>query len=62
VLCYEMPAPSATPSPTLTCYTATPSPRPEATATPSPEAREQLLERLLVEGRFPSAVTEVLGE
>lgn len=68
VLCYTPPpptetrAPSATPSPTLTCYTATPSPNPQATATPAPESREQLLERLLVEGRFPSTVTEVLGE
>jgi hypothetical protein len=66
VLCYEMVAPTPTP----TCYTATAPPTELSTATPptSPlgtptptstvplEARRQLLEGLLADGRFPQQV------
>jgi hypothetical protein len=71
-LCYT-PTPSHTP-PTPTCYTPTimsptlplPSDTPTLSSTPTPvpappEARQQLLERLLSEGRFPEEIARKLN-
>lgn len=61
VLCYEVAPPTPEepmPTPTLLCYTATPSATP--TPTPVAEMPETLLERLLVEDRFPEAIADQL--
>jgi hypothetical protein len=68
--CYVPPPPTDTPAPLVTCYTApaptqTPTPftspiSPLPTPSPTPEARHQLLDRLLAEGRLPSEAARAL--
>ena len=67
--CYAPVPPTDTPTPFVTCYVAvpeTPTPTPTPftsplpTPTPTPEARHQLLDRLLAEGRLPEAAARAL--
>lgn len=71
-MCYVMVAPTDTPTPIVMCYemvapteTPTPaifdSPLPTPTPTSTPQARRLLLDRLLVEGRFPEDVARQLA-